>query len=137
MLILCQIIKLTRPAEKQQCYNQMKTVSHLFRLFDSKVLWYMPYSKCFVLTSGRVNCYIKFGWDQYLIDPDRGANCLKKLTSILPTRSLSYNLIRSLPKYDDPQWTTRLHELLYLKPHSAQCIVIWLIVKYLLKKLII
>ena len=38
MLILCRIIKQTRPAEKQQCYNQMKTISHLFRLFDSKVL---------------------------------------------------------------------------------------------------
>ena len=44
MLILCRIIELTRPAEKQQRYNQMKTVSHLFRLFDSKVL-YMWYAK--------------------------------------------------------------------------------------------
>ena len=71
----------------------------------------MSYCICFVLTSCRVNCYIKFGWDQYLIDPDRGTNCLKKLISILPTQSLSYDLIRSLPKYDDPQWTARLHEL--------------------------
>ena len=67
--------------------------------------------KYFVLISCRVNCYIKFGWDQYLIDPDRGTNCLNKLTSILPPQSLSHDLIRSLPKYDDPQWTTRLHEL--------------------------
>ena len=59
----------------------------------------------------RVNCYIKYGWDQYLIDPDRGANCLKKLKLMLPPQSLSHDLIRSLPKYDDPQWTTRLHIL--------------------------
>ena len=67
--------------------------------------------KCFIMMSCRVNCYIKYGWDQYLIDPDRGANCQKKLSLMLPPQSLSHDLIRSLPKYDDPQWTTRLHQL--------------------------
>ena len=37
MLILFRIIEQTRPAEKQQRYNQIKMVSHLFRLFNSKV----------------------------------------------------------------------------------------------------
>ena len=61
--------------------------------------------------SYRVHCYIKYGWDQYLIDPDRGVNCLKKLMLTLPPESLSYELLRSLPEYDDPEWTSQLHKL--------------------------
>ena len=38
MLILRQIIEQTRSAEKEQHYNQMKTVSHLSRLCYTKVL---------------------------------------------------------------------------------------------------
>jgi len=57
-----------------------------------------------------VNYYIKYGWDQYLVDPDRGANYQKKLTSMLLPESLSYDLLRALPKYDDPLWTSRLYD---------------------------
>ena len=53
-------------------------------------------------------CYIKYGWDQYLVDPDRGVNCQKKLMSMLP---LSYDILRSLPEYDYPQWTSQLYQL--------------------------
>ena len=56
-------------------------------------------------------CYIKYGWDQYLVDPDRGVNCQRKLMSTLPPQSLSYELLRSLPDYDDSQWTSQLHKL--------------------------
>ena len=42
MLILRRIIEQTRPAEKQQRYNQMKTGSHLSRLCCTKVLWWYP-----------------------------------------------------------------------------------------------
>ena len=38
MLILRRIIEQTRPAEKRQRYNQMKTGSHLSRLCCTKVL---------------------------------------------------------------------------------------------------
>ena len=62
--------------------------------------------------SCRVLSYIKYGWDQYLVDLDRGINCQKKLMSILPPQSLSYDLLRCLPDYDDSQWTSQLYKLL-------------------------
>ena len=89
--------------------NLFDTCSHLYATFMTILCVYG--SKCLILMSCRVNCYLKYGWDQYLIDPDRGANCLKKLKLMLPPQSLSHDLIRLLPKYDDPQWTMRLHEL--------------------------
>ena len=30
----------------------------------------------------RVKCYIKYGWDEYLIDPDQGANCHQTLNTL-------------------------------------------------------
>ena len=36
---------------------------------------------CSICLAYRVNYYMKYGWDQYLVDPDRGVNCQKKLTA--------------------------------------------------------
>ena len=60
-----------------------------------------------------MNCYIKHGWDQYLVDPDRGKNCHKKLVSVASKQpeSLSFQLLQSVPPTNDPQWTSQLHKL--------------------------
>lgn len=61
----------------------------------------------------RVNYYIKYGWDQYLVDPDQGANCRRKLSSLAGRnpQCLSFKLLEALPGVNDPQWTTRLYKL--------------------------
>ena len=53
------------------------------------------------------------GWDQYLVDPDRGENCHKKLVSVAlaQLQSLSCRLLQSVPPSDDLQWTSQLHKL--------------------------
>jgi len=60
-----------------------------------------------------VNCYIKHGWDQYLVDPDRGKNCHKKLVSVASKQpdSLSFQLLQAVPPTNDPEWTSQLHKL--------------------------
>ena len=61
----------------------------------------------------RVNYYIRYGWDQYLIDPDQGANCQRKLNYLAAKNpiSQSYKLLQALPSISDPQWTTMLCKL--------------------------
>lgn len=56
----------------------------------------------------RVECYIQFGWDQLLLDPDKGVNCRRKLTAIHNPDSGPHALLQSLPSPDDVQWTKSL-----------------------------
>ena len=58
----------------------------------------------------RVECYIRFGWDHLLIDPDRGLNSQKKLAILAGEKSEldSFELLQSLPKSSDPLWTKSL-----------------------------
>ena len=60
-----------------------------------------------------MNCYIEHGWDQYLVDPDRGKNCHKKLVSVASKQpeSLSFQLLQFVPPPNDPQWTNQLNKL--------------------------
>ena len=61
----------------------------------------------------RVNDYIKYGWDQCLVDPDHGANCRHKLSCLAagnPQYS-SLKILDALPDVSDPEWTTKLYKL--------------------------
>jgi len=63
----------------------------------------------------RVNDYIKYGWDQCLVDPDHGANCRCKL-SCLASGNPQYSspkILDALPDVSDPEWTTRLYKLTF------------------------
>ena len=59
----------------------------------------------------RVQCYINYGWDQYLVDPDKGANIRHKLAAAQHPKSLTSRLLCSFPSEDDPQWTNRLYKI--------------------------
>ena len=59
----------------------------------------------------RVQCYIKFGWDQNLVDPDKGANSHEKLAAVTNSLSLPSKLLHSVPAEDDPEWTSRLYKI--------------------------
>ena len=59
----------------------------------------------------RVQCYIEYGWDQYLVDPDKGANSRRKLAAVHTSQSLASRLLSSVPAEDDPQWTNRLYKI--------------------------
>lgn len=81
-----------------------------------KNAWHTLHNKLLVVSLlyiYRVNCYIAHGWDQYLVDPDRGANCQKKLALIASRKpqSLSVQLLQALPPSSDSQWTNQLHKL--------------------------
>ena len=56
----------------------------------------------------RVKYYIKYGWDCYLVDPDRGVNCQRKLAG---SQSVSLNLLHSISDTKDSRWTSRLYDL--------------------------
>ena len=61
----------------------------------------------------RVNDYIKYGWDQCLVNPDQGANTRHKVSSLAagnPQYS-SLKILDGLPDVDDPKWTSKLYEL--------------------------
>jgi len=58
-----------------------------------------------------VQFYIKYGWDEYLIDPDNGVNSQRKLSAAEEPNSHHHYLLKSVPKADDPQWTSRLYNL--------------------------
>jgi len=58
----------------------------------------------------RVQCYINYGWDQHLVDPDKGANIRCKLAAVQHPKSLTSKLLCSFPNEDDPQWTNRLYK---------------------------
>ena len=72
-----------------------------------------PYFLC------RVECYIKFGWDHLLVDPDKGLNTRKKLLNMAGERMESepsgssqlMTLLESLPNTTDPQWTESLVDI--------------------------
>lgn len=55
-----------------------------------------------------MECYIQFGWDQYLVDPDKGLKCRRKLTAIHKPASEPHSLFKSLPSPDDKEWTKSL-----------------------------
>jgi len=57
-----------------------------------------------------VEFYIKYGWDHFLVDPDRGLNVQKKLTSVAAQQpgSLLYKIYQSMPKPEDKLWTKQL-----------------------------
>ena len=59
----------------------------------------------------RVQCYINYGWDQYLVDPYKGANIRRKLAAAQHPKSLTSMLSCSFPSEDDPQWTNRLYKI--------------------------
>ena len=59
----------------------------------------------------RVQYYIKYGWDQCLVDPDKGIHSQRKLAAAQQPRSVSFELLHSLPSADDPQWTKRLYKI--------------------------
>ena len=59
----------------------------------------------------RVKYYIKYGWDCYLVDPDRGVNCQQKLAGTQGSQSVSLNLLQSIPDAKDSRWTSRLYDL--------------------------
>ena len=61
----------------------------------------------------RVNDYLKYGWDQCLVDPDQGANCRQKLSS-LASGNPKYSSLKipdALPDVSDSEWTTELYKL--------------------------
>ena len=62
-----------------------------------------------VLIINRVECYIEYCWDQYVIDPDGGMNCLRKLTSSNKPDSESYMFLQSMPPKEDLEWTNKLN----------------------------
>ena len=57
--------------------------------------------------------YIKYGWDQFLVDPDKGLNVQKKLTNAAAKQpgSLLYSIYQSIPKPEDKLWTKQLIHL--------------------------
>ena len=60
----------------------------------------------------RVCNYIKYGWDVLLIDPDGGANVQQKLqTTAAKNKSSDANLIQSIPRPNDVQWTKHLYKV--------------------------
>ncbi|XP_065913758.1 uncharacterized protein [Dysidea avara] len=67
----------------------------------------------------RVECYIKFGWDHLLVDPDKGLNTRKKLLNMAGERMESEpsglsqltTLLESLPNTTDSQWTESLVDI--------------------------
>ena len=68
----------------------------------------------------RVECYIQYGWDQYLVDPDNGMNCRWKLTAINKPDSEPHCLLQSLPHPSDPLWTKHLQYLTMLNYPTIQ-----------------
>ena len=58
-----------------------------------------------------MKCYIEYGWDQYLTDPDGGINCLQKLTSVHLPGSESQRLLQNLPSQGDVQWTKQFDSI--------------------------
>ena len=58
----------------------------------------------------RVECYIRFGWDHLLVDPDRGLNSQKKLANLVGEKLEldSFELLQSLPRPSDQLWTKSL-----------------------------
>ena len=56
-----------------------------------------------------MECYVEYGWDLYLTDPDGETNCLQKLASVHLPGSESQRLLQNLPAQDDVQWTKQLH----------------------------
>ena len=56
-------------------------------------------------------CYIKYGWDKLLVDPDNGENCHRKLAATYIPGSVSGKLFQSVPSVEDTQWTTRLYNI--------------------------
>ena len=63
----------------------------------------------------RVQCYINYGWDQHLVDPDKGANSRKKLAAAVAAaaaaESLPSRLLHPVPAADDTLWTSRLYRI--------------------------
>ena len=58
----------------------------------------------------RVQCYINYGWDQNLVDPDKGANIRRKLAAAQHPECLTSKLLCAFPSEDDPLWTNRLYK---------------------------
>ena len=61
------------------------------------------------LINNRVECYIEYGWDEYVIDPDGGMNYLRKLTSSNRPGSESFKLLQCMPSKEDLEWTNKLN----------------------------
>jgi len=58
-----------------------------------------------------VLCYIKYGWDKLLVDPDNGNNCCRKLATSCIPGSISVTLFQSVPSAQDKGWTSRLYSI--------------------------
>jgi len=61
----------------------------------------------------RANDYLKYGWDQCLIDPDQGANCRRKSSSLASgnLKCSSLKILDALPDVSDSEWTTKSYKL--------------------------
>ena len=60
----------------------------------------------------RVESYIKYGWDEDIVDPDGGRNCSRKLKDgPVQDESLPPCLLECLPLEDDMGWTNKLCNL--------------------------
>ena len=60
----------------------------------------------------RVESYIKYGWDEDIVDPDGGRNCWRKLKDgPVQDDSLPACLLECLPLEDDIGWTKKLCNL--------------------------
>ena len=60
---------------------------------------YVTCSTCIYIFICRVECYIKFGWDHLLIDPDKDLNSQRKLSNLASEKMEldSVKLLESLP----------------------------------------
>ena len=94
------------------------SIQFLNELCDSNILCIdvlrMPCPISFLIFC-RVEVYIKYGWDQLLVDPDKGLNMRKKLTSFAAqhSESLLYRIYQSIPKPKDPLQLIQLPKITF------------------------
>lgn len=74
-------------------------------------IYYYTYLNFCIHLYHRVQCYIKYGRDQYLVDPDKGGNSQIKLAAAQNPQSLTFKLLQSLPTENDPLWEYRLYRI--------------------------
>ena len=91
--------------------NHGKELVHITSSIDSVYSYATCSNLCLYFFICTVECYIKFGWDHLLVDPDKGLNsCQRKLSNLASEKMEldSVGLLESLPKPDDPLWTKSL-----------------------------
>lgn len=67
---------------------------------------------CVYMCNITVECYIKYDWHQFIVDPDKGIHSHQKLTTAVHRPGTkSYNLLQSFPSQKDVEWTKQLYML--------------------------